>query len=427
MVSKAVDRAEWGASITSRDWAKDPTMFYGAMYSAAFFESDYRTLYDIGMEYVPVESPFYQALVDVKRLKAAHPGPDGWRLAWVELRAKYLQYPTWCNVDNAYDCGVSAMINGVMGALAFLYGEGDFLKTVGVALAAGFDNDNQAATMGGLLAVMHGAESIPRNLTHTVLGFPHVQWDQAFNDVYTNLRRPPLPYENSNADIVNKVVASAEQAILANGGSVRGSSAAGGGGRTFTVKVSFEKEPPTLAPAGSYYAYQKRNAYAGFGGTPLHAAATDDAPVGGAGGLTSEQCTAFCDANANCDCVAFKPASGECWLRSACLAPEFQVSDDYWVYAKPVSTPYTEFLGKNAYAGFGGFPIGADLPVSTKPMSAEHCMAYCEADALCSCVTYQPHTGNIIHGVCWLRNNCDSNAFQSDAQYAVYVKGSKQM
>jgi hypothetical protein len=32
MVPLAVERADWGASITSRDWGKDPTLFYGAMY-----------------------------------------------------------------------------------------------------------------------------------------------------------------------------------------------------------------------------------------------------------------------------------------------------------------------------------------------------------------------------------------------------------
>ena len=110
MVSKAVDRAEWGARITSRDWGKDPTLFYGAMYSAAFFETDYMVLYDIGMQYVPTDSPFYEALVDVKRLYLANPGPEGWRNIWGELRAKYLQFPDSCDPFDTYGCGVSAMI-----------------------------------------------------------------------------------------------------------------------------------------------------------------------------------------------------------------------------------------------------------------------------------------------------------------------------
>ena len=62
------------------------------------------------------------------------------------------------------------MINGLMGAMSFLYGEGDFKKTVGVGIAAGFDCDNQAATLGGVIGVMHGANAIPHDLTHRILG-----------------------------------------------------------------------------------------------------------------------------------------------------------------------------------------------------------------------------------------------------------------
>ena len=414
MVSKAVDRAEWGARITSRDWGKDPTLFYGAMYSAAFFESDYAKLYDIGMQYVPKDSPFYQALVDVKRLHAEHPGPDDWRLIWTELREKYLQFPASCDPTDSYGCGVSAMINGVMGAMSFLYGEGDFLKTMGVSLAAGYDNDNQAATLGGLLAVMHGAESIPKELTHTVIGFPHVEWDKAFNNVYTNERRPPLPYENFNTDIVDKIFQSTQQAILANGGSVSGPT----GNRTFTVLVNFDREPSSLAASSEYYGYAKRNAGAGHGGSPVEA---EDAPVSSGG--TSDACIEACDANANCDCVTYQLSTRQCWLRSACLAPEFALNDDFWVYAKPVSTTYTEYTGENAYAGNGGSPIGAeDLPVSTKAMSAEHCKTYCEADSRCSCVTYQPHGGDVINGQCWIRTDCEPKEFQANSEYTVYVK-----
>ena len=68
-----------------------------------------------------------------------------------------------------WNCGVSAMINGLMGGMSFLYGGGDFRRTVGVAIAAGFDCDNQAATLAGLIGVMHGAKAIPYDLTHKCL------------------------------------------------------------------------------------------------------------------------------------------------------------------------------------------------------------------------------------------------------------------
>ena len=68
------------------------------------------------------------------------------------------------------------MVNGAMGAMAFLYGGGDFKRTVGIAIAAGFDCDNQAATLAGVVGVMHGARAIPHELTHQAAcnGFPRI-------------------------------------------------------------------------------------------------------------------------------------------------------------------------------------------------------------------------------------------------------------
>jgi len=81
-----------------------------------------------------------------------------------------------------------------MGAMAFLYGEGAFLKTVGIATAAGFDCDNQAATLGGLLGVMHVSSALPRSPTHDV---GSIHWTKPFNDMYKNITRNSLPEDNS--------------------------------------------------------------------------------------------------------------------------------------------------------------------------------------------------------------------------------------
>lgn len=108
------------------------------------------------------------------------------------------------------------MINGLCGALAFLYGEGDFKKTMGIAIAAGFDNDNQAATLGGLLGVIHGSSKIPRDLTHEFRGH---SWDMPFNNRYINDRRDGLPYENQISDIVDRIMAISRDAIISQGGS----------------------------------------------------------------------------------------------------------------------------------------------------------------------------------------------------------------
>ena len=84
---------------------------------------------------------------------------------------------------------------------AFLYGEGDFKKTMGIAIASGFDCDNQAATLAGLLGVMHGGSAIPKDLTHEIAGN---DWAEPFNNKYVNQRRPPLDPEYTNSEIIDK-------------------------------------------------------------------------------------------------------------------------------------------------------------------------------------------------------------------------------
>lgn len=55
--------------------------------------------------------------------------------------------------------------------LAMLYGEGDFQRTLDLSCAMGFDCDNQAATISGLLGVMYGAKSLPESLTKPIEGW----------------------------------------------------------------------------------------------------------------------------------------------------------------------------------------------------------------------------------------------------------------
>eukprot|EP00437_Effrenium_voratum_P038022 CAMPEP_0181479858 /NCGR_PEP_ID=MMETSP1110-20121109/43502_1 /TAXON_ID=174948 /ORGANISM="Symbiodinium sp., Strain CCMP421" /LENGTH=433 /DNA_ID=CAMNT_0023605311 /DNA_START=38 /DNA_END=1339 /DNA_ORIENTATION=+ len=216
MVDKAVDRAEWGAKITSDSWGTHPTRFYAALYSAAFFSNDVHRMYDIGMSKVPGDSPYHKALQDVRQWHSE--SPHDWRQTWYKIRNAYTYYPSNCG-GVPWNCGVSAMVNGAMGAMAFLYGGGDFKRTVGIA--AGFDCDNQAPTLAGVVGVMHGARAIPHELTHQVAGN---NWAQPFNNRYVNERRPPLPRDQTNTDIVDKVMILASRAIVEQGGQDLGDS-----------------------------------------------------------------------------------------------------------------------------------------------------------------------------------------------------------
>lgn len=87
MIDKAVERAEWGARITSDSWGTHPTRFYAALYSGAFFSSDVDKLYEIGMSKVPGDSPFHQGLKDIRRWK--NESPHDWKPTWYKIKNKY--------------------------------------------------------------------------------------------------------------------------------------------------------------------------------------------------------------------------------------------------------------------------------------------------------------------------------------------------
>ena len=53
-------------------------------------------------------------------------------------------------------------INFASSIVSLLYGEGDYKKTVKIAVLAGWDSDNPAATWGGLLGFMHGKDGVER-------------------------------------------------------------------------------------------------------------------------------------------------------------------------------------------------------------------------------------------------------------------------
>ena len=211
MIKKAAERAEWSARITNDDWGTHPTIAYAVMYSAAFFKKDTDTLVQYALEALPEDSPFTERVKDVISWYKEH---EDWRKTRQLIHQKYYQYK-----KGDYEAPVSvvsSLCNGLCGIMAILYGEGDFVKTVGIAVSAGYDCDNQASTCGGLIGVIHGGSKIPDRFTrHLGEG---IRWDKPFNDQYINYTRDDLPICNKISDIVARTSEIAEDAIFANRG-----------------------------------------------------------------------------------------------------------------------------------------------------------------------------------------------------------------
>jgi hypothetical protein len=92
--------------------------------------------------------------------------------------------------------------------MAILYGEGDFMKTVGIAVSAGYDCDNQAATCAGLIGVINGTKCLP------------IEMVKKFNNQYICFTRDDIQIATPLSEIEERIAAIAKRAILDNGGRI---------------------------------------------------------------------------------------------------------------------------------------------------------------------------------------------------------------
>jgi ADP-ribosylglycohydrolase len=211
MLDYAVDKSEFAARITSDSFGLEPTLHYAAMYSSAFFEKDVNKLIDIGLEQLPKDSRFVKIVEHVKSLYRQY--PNDWENAREIVKQNYFiiddyNRHSWAAVD--------ANLNGALGIMALLYGQGDFQKTLDYSCAFGMDADNQAATMCGLLGIVNGFDSIPNGL---MFPFENIEWEKPFNDSYKMITREGLE-DASITNLAERTVAQGEKIILANGGEI---------------------------------------------------------------------------------------------------------------------------------------------------------------------------------------------------------------
>lgn len=192
-----------GARITNDDWGTHPTIAYGVIISAAFFEKDVENLVQMAIEAVPNEGPFAEGLRDIVKW---HSENDNWRDTRKMIHDKYYRYR-----NGSYEAPVSvvsSLNNGLCGIMALLYGEGDFMKTVGIAVSAGYDCDNQAATCAGIIGVIHGTKCLPEEMV------------EKFNNQYVCFTRDEVQVATPLSEIEERKATIAKKAILENGGRV---------------------------------------------------------------------------------------------------------------------------------------------------------------------------------------------------------------
>ncbi len=122
-------------------------IFIAAMQSAAFVVNDIDTLIEIGLSKIPENCRVARSVKIV--LDCYKNGLD-----WVTARNRV--------VEDSSDLGwFQAPANVAFVIIGLKYGEGDFKKSLILAINCGDDTDCTGATVGALLGIMHGTKIIP--------------------------------------------------------------------------------------------------------------------------------------------------------------------------------------------------------------------------------------------------------------------------
>ncbi|MHB9038269.1 MAG: ADP-ribosylglycohydrolase family protein [Armatimonadota bacterium] len=121
--------------------------FLSAIEAAAFVESDPRRLVEIGMSVVPDDSRLARCIRFVTDCHLAS-------VPMMEARSRML------NRFGQPDMTSSVQNLGIM-AMALLYGDGDFERTLVGAVNCGYDSDCTGATVGAIMGIVLGSDKLP--------------------------------------------------------------------------------------------------------------------------------------------------------------------------------------------------------------------------------------------------------------------------
>ena len=125
-------------------------MWVAAMLAAAYVTDDIEAVIQAGLGQIPESSRLHAAITNILALRHRGAGYDeavaGLRARWNEDLAHH-----WCHTIS----------NAEIVAIALLWGNHDFEKTICQAVMPGFDTDCNGATAGSVLGMILGAKALP--------------------------------------------------------------------------------------------------------------------------------------------------------------------------------------------------------------------------------------------------------------------------
>lgn len=132
-------------------------MFAAAMIAAAACTNNIKDIILSGIAQIPHTSRLYEAVVGV--IEDFENGVST-QECFAKIHERYDEYSShdWCHTIS----------NAVIVTAALLYGRGDFGKSVCMAVETGFDTDCNGATVGSVLGMANGADSIGEEWTKPI-------------------------------------------------------------------------------------------------------------------------------------------------------------------------------------------------------------------------------------------------------------------
>ncbi|MCB9840570.1 MAG: ADP-ribosylglycohydrolase family protein [Phycisphaeraceae bacterium] len=194
-------------------------------------------LVDRARAYVPDTSKAADIIDFVRADFLANPDVNDWEATRDRIWERY-QGSAAANGFKYRDWFESS-VNFATTIMALLYGEGDYSRTVQIATLSGWDSDNPAATLGGLLGLMLGTQAIRDE-------FPGTPLSDRFNVQVTRNNLPdylPDPQADDTLSMMaDRMMPLVEEAILDAGG------LADADDRLWLLPPLVTPSPPTASP-----------------------------------------------------------------------------------------------------------------------------------------------------------------------------------
>ncbi len=181
----AIELAEKVGHIMNYGDAYYSGVYAAAMYSLAFLSKEEEFVVKEALNIIPPESKFHQAMSDVIAWHKQY--RDDWKKTWHAIENSDWSYDLHCPNGIYAPFNIDATVNMAYVLVGLLYGDGDFKKSMDIAMRCGQDSDCNSSTVGGIMGTLMGYSNIPEEWRSSYKEVEHIKinhMDVSLNDCH---------------------------------------------------------------------------------------------------------------------------------------------------------------------------------------------------------------------------------------------------